>query len=279
MNIITESEINFGTGELAVPKRYDHYEHIVFDELSSPELVHEAWRIHAEGYFSMGFINQDAIDANGFLPSDIDKARGDNVEYYMTISPNNINDCATLRKINIPSGKDLYALPAYKLCNSFLSQDGASILDSINDNKVNLKEIAALSRSNEASQKAVYELFRAALHDGIKNDEVWLFSLVSTTYESLSQSLGKRCFVELGEKVIIDDPRVSSELTLNPILFKTNEFIDTLHSYYVDATSDSERNKALRSFMFFSDGLNKELLSKDSYEFKQKIIEYFQGVA
>lgn len=241
------------------------YHTLVFDESDSIELAQKAWQIHAEGYYSMGFVKATAIDEGGFLSPGIDKARGPNVQYYLTLNSDSDlpNDCATLRKISIPDGKDFRSLPAFIACEETIGTDAVTLLEGIDTQSRHLVEISALAGSANALPTTVYETLRTALHDGIRGEEIWLFSLVASTYHKLVRSMGKDVFVVLGNDTPIDDDRVSDTVRLKPLILDTISFFETLLASLKSEEDPSQRLRYARSLSFFAEGLPEEYLSDE----------------
>lgn len=271
---VNSSEKLNSTSELPTPEpRKDRFSHISFYESDSPFLAGEARRLHALGYLQMGFVEPTAIDETGMLHPYIDKARGDNVQYYLAYDDENKKNVATMRKIAIPEGEDQYSLPAMKLCQDSFHEDSIDIIKSAFDKNNNLIELAALAGIKEAGPLAVYEVLRAGLHDGIPKSEVWLFSLVAKTHERLVSSMGEDVFTVLGKDVKLDDPRVSEDVRLRPLLFDTTTFLDTLlGTIQRPNIEDEARMHYIRSLIFFSEGLSKELMSEDVSLARKKIL-------
>ena len=67
-------------------ERGDIHRYVTVTEASNPEDALLARQVHAKSYLGEGFILDDAIDETGQVVPDIDKARGDNVAYYLGFS-------------------------------------------------------------------------------------------------------------------------------------------------------------------------------------------------
>lgn len=257
------------TGEAIKPPvfpRSDAYYHALTNETDNPELAHEAWRIHAEGYEAMGFVHESAVTPEGYLTQDIDKARGPQVDIYLALNPDKHGDGGAMRKVNLLPFETYRDLPAYKLCKEHLSPEGRALLDEAEDNGMGIKEIGALARSKNSHPIAAHELFREAIHDAIGKDEAWLFSIVSTTCESLEKSFGKNNFISIGTDTPIIDSRVKEGIVLRPILLYPDTFIDNILTSFEEASGPASKTRLLRSFMFFTEGLRKDQLSDRAYK-------------
>lgn len=263
--------------------RRDTYFIQYFTEDSNADLAKKAWEVHGEGYVNEGFVAEDALLDDGALPTDIDKARGQNVEYYLatgrevTRQDGSPAERATMRKINIPEGERVSSLPAFQLCKDTLYPEYRDYLESIENPAGTVKEIAALARTKEASPMAVFELLRDGLQDSLGEDgEIWFFSIVSQTYDSMVENFGPDAVKQIGEPVSLDDLRVNDEVKLVPAMVNTTTFIDQLRST-IEATTDSKRFKQLtRSFMFFTEGVPTTNLSNESAEFRAQVSAYLE---
>jgi hypothetical protein len=265
-NILTSIRVEHNWpmyGEAMRPAPANKYDHMTFTELTRPDLAAEAWRVHAEGYQAMGFVNQDAVDEHGYMAADIDKARGPHVDYYRASNPSNAQDQATMRKINIPYGGSYQDLPAFRLCQDSLNPLGRRLLGSLQNPDQRLKEIGALARTAEAQPLAVHELFRTTIQEALGKDEIWFFSIVTSTHESLAKSFGERNFNVIGDDVPIgEDSRVGDHIALRPTLLRPDEFIDNILLSLDEAQTIPAQVRYQRSLLFFTDGLPINLMSE-----------------
>lgn len=259
------------TQDVTINPRSDKYLHGKFTEYESPESAELAWRIHAQGYRAMGFVKDEAITPEGFLADGIDHSRGTDTDYYLAINPAKETDMATMRIINLPVGGTYKDLPAYQVSQHRLSPEGHNTLVNIENQDIRLKEIAALSRTEQASPLAVHELFRRVIHEAQGKGEVWFFSVVSSTFTSLTKTMGEESFTVIGEDVPIDDDRVSEAVALRPALFYPDTFLDTLCRSYLNA-GDREKIRLRRSLIFFTEGLEDSRLSDLVLKTKQELL-------
>lgn len=239
--------------EESIVLRNDSYEHLVFKEKDNPELVREALRIHAEGYLTMGFINQDAVTDDGLVDSEIDHARGDSVDYYLAIKPENELDAATARKINIPIGEDFRVLPAYQLCKNTISEEGFQLISNIPPNS--LKEIAGMSRTEIAQKFSIVELLRDIYQDSYGKNEVWFFSIVDETLDFMDKYFGSNNFIRIGSDTRIDDPRVKDQIRLIPVIFNVDNLLDNFMSNIASSSQPRNRNKLIFTFFYSIEGI------------------------
>lgn len=258
------------------PAPYDQYNHVSFYEDEAPDFAVEAQRIHAEGYHAMGFVHKDAIQADGTLTPEIDKARGPHVKYYLDYKPESgRDDRAAVRKVNLLEGQTYRDLPAYALCKDHFTPLGETLLDVVDDQENRIKEIGALARTTEAQPRAVYELFRKIIHEAKDTNEVWFMTIVANTHNILVHSYGAKNFISLGENIPIgsQDDRVEDQVELKPVLVRPDKFIDNiLESAKNPELRQSERHTLLKNLVFMTDGLKPDEMSDDVRRARQEFM-------
>ena len=243
--------------------RQDRYIHFRFNGEEFPLAREEAWRIQAEGYRSMGFVTGKAIDERGFLYPEIDKSRGiPGSEYYIVISDAEEDDRATLRKVPPRPFCDYTSLPAYESTKDTLYPLGKKLLENLHLAGNDIKEISALAKTEHASPLAIFELFREIIQDAHTKNEVWFFSVVSTTFSALVKNMGKCSFTVIGGDVNLDDPRVNPDITLRPALFMPGPYYQNLMADIKSAKDYSSRKRLIASLEFFSEGLRDPKLTE-----------------
>ena len=255
------------TGQL--PPRNDLYDHYYFSETSDPGLVEIARRVQADGYTTMGFVSGDAVAPDGTLIDSIDHSRGDYTDYYLAVSPSNANDKATMRKINLPPYGSVEDLPAYALSKEGLLRGSLERLHDMQRHSLNIKEIAGLARTREASPIGVYELLRDVLQESLGRDEVWFFSIVSGTYDSLTKYFGKSAFSIIGEDVKINDPRVDEKVLLKPVLLFPDHLFESMIYDVENSSNVRERRKILNMFLYFTEGLTETTMGEYVSNYRQ----------
>ena len=247
----------------------DQFVHLEFTEQDNPALAEAAWRTHARGYFEAGFLTEDAIDPDtGFLPTDIDKSRGPNTDYYLALADDGTY-AATMRKIKVAPEETYRDLPAYQLCKDNLSERGAARLDDLEAAGTEIVEISGMAGK---TPMAVFETIRTAMHKAIGRDEVWLFSIVSSTYDSLARSWSADNLPVLGEDTPLIDPRVKDGIRLRPAMLDPNTFNDNLLAAYQSAETGPEKARLLRSFEFFTDGLRADQMSLPVLQARRELL-------
>lgn len=260
----------------ARPPRTDMYRISHFNESDNPEKVHLAWRIHAEGYETMGFVKPTAVTPEGYLNETIDKARGPLVDYYVGISKQDVSvatpknlDAATVRKISLPDGGTVEDLPAYKLCASSLYPEERKYLLELDDAQDRLKELGALARTPSAHPISIFELLRNARDEVLGKREIWFSSIVSSTYDSLVDAFGNIAVRQVGEPVVLDDESVESSVKLVPIIVDVDAFIDNIYSAVKQEVSSDGVRKKMRSLLFLAEGLRDDELGEDIVAVRQ----------
>ena len=162
------------SGDTIQSIRNDKLQHIIGTEAYDLDVAEEAWRVHAEGYVAMGFVSSDAMTPEGYLPDDIDKARGPYVDYYIGRDESGVT-CATMRKEFVPYGEDYTSLPAYALSGESLSREGAQKLYDAHIGGAKILEIGALARTPNSNPMAVHEVIRNGIHEGLGKKEIWFY--------------------------------------------------------------------------------------------------------
>lgn len=253
--------------------RNDQYIHLKIREEDNPELAHEAWRIHSEGYLNMRFITKNAITTDGYIHEDIDSSRKENTDYYLAINKEGLeDDRATLRKINLKPGETYRDLPAFKLCKDVITEDNIQILDSIANQDQVIKEIAGLARTANSNPNAAYELFRNIYQEALGKNEIWFYSIVSSTYRSLAKNFTADNLKVLGDPIAINDSRVSQDITLVPVILQPDIFTETILKNIKENDTSLSHKRFMRTFLFFTDGLDENRMSPEVYTARKKFL-------
>jgi hypothetical protein len=250
------------------------YYHLIVAEESYPDIVQEAWRIHARGYLDMGFVTREALTNEGFLHPSIDKARGSNVNYYLAINPECEDDCATMRKVHIPQGRSFRDLPAYKLTQETFYPGALSGFEDLEDQGASIVEIAALAKDTLARNRSVFEIFRETIQEALGKNEAWFFSMVTSTHGALIPRLGAANLRVLGDDVDMSasDSRVAEGVKVRPILVLPDKFNDNILYAYEQATREADKLRLAKSLIFYTDGLDRSQMSGRVFEARQKIL-------
>ena len=198
----------------------------VFPENLDTKSRHLARLVHARSYLKNKFIKESGMDDKGEMTPDLDHARGDNVRVFLALPDGVDHDdqsinlgAATLKKVEAQS-QDYHSLPMSMLCNDVQ-------LGRINTtSEPRLIELSALGCVGDSV--LLFKLLKEAIHDGIKNKEVWVFALVSTTYEILREYYGDEAFVRIGPNVNFNDARVSDKLELVPLTIDPGALLSQL---------------------------------------------------
>jgi hypothetical protein len=234
-----------------------------FTETDNYEMAKFAWRIHASGYESMRFVKSSAVTDDGYLDDGIDKSRGELVDYYIATKKDtalDAFDAATLRKINLPANGTVDSLPAYQLCQTSLYDEGEAYLRSIENPDIRIKEIGAMARTETSSPLAVFELLRNGVHESLGKNEIWFFSIVSTTFNTLVENFGQDAIRQIGHPVTINDSRVQDSIILVPAVANVDRFFSEIYAAAAQEADPQARFKKMRSLHFFTDGITDEEL-------------------
>ncbi len=254
----------------SMPVRHDIYKHYLFNESTDPALVETALKVHAEGYTAMGFVSEDAVDPNGVLDSSIDHSRGVFTDYYLAVNPNDPNDMATVRKISTPLYGSFEDLPAFQLSKDVLYPEGIALLNELEANGYQIKEIAGLARTKSANPMSVYELIREVFQTSIIRDEAWFFSIVSSTFNSITQYFGKTAFRVIGQDVRINDYRVNEKIQLKPSILVPNQSFKLLIEDINNTTTPKAKRRLLSMFLYLSENLGEDIVGHEVFDFRNR---------
>lgn len=241
--------------------RNDIYDYAKATEASDQSFADLARAVHAQSYLHEGFITEQAI-TDGHIVSDIDKATGPRVEYYIGFSQNKTPEpqpVSTLRKITMAED-GLQSLPGYQLCGSVVSDEGVATLHEAIDNKRPIKEISSFGHTVDVNALAGFELLRHTLQESLQNNEVWFFTMVSKKYKTLENSFGPRALRRVGPAVPMNDDRVG-DVSLVPAIVDTATFFDDIAETILAEQNPHRRQRYLASLQLFTEGLDKQKLS------------------
>ena len=264
-----------------IEPRHDQYMHVaVHESAETQDIVNKTRLVYADGYCKeRGFITEDAIDPEtGFVVDDIDHSRGDDTEYHLAYNPAEQQKMATMRILSIPAGGTIKDLPSYKLCEDALYPKWRNHLERLP--AASVKDVSAMAKTEACGRDGtpVYEIIRKTVHDAIGKQQEWVFVIVSRTREMLIHKLTPENLQQIGEPVRIDDPRVAEGLTLTPARLCPDTFIDNIRYGYEAAlrapVTERDPKKIQRleeSFLFYTDGLPPEKMSKESTALRQRL--------
>ena len=278
------------TYETQRPPRTDMYDIVKFQEYGNSNAVSLARKIHAVGYLRMGFVKESAFTPEGHLLADIDKARGPLVDYYvgpsrdsqtsivpMDIIPNVHDlDAVSMRKVHISPGGTVQDLPAYQVCRDGLYPEDHARLLELNNASTRLKEIGALAGTPESHPMGIYELLRNAIHEAHGRDEVWIASIVSTTYAALSKRFGPDALRQIGEPIPIRSEHVNESVALVPVTTNVDGFVNAIYQSLTRETNEQARRRQLDSFLFFSEGLRNDELGDELTQARAELLSVQQ---
>lgn len=254
------------TVETIRPPRTDTYRIEHFTESSDSAMAHLAWEIHAQGYQEMGFVHTEAVTESGYLPTSIDKARGENVDYYVAMGERAqvgeiLEDMASLRKISIPENGDLEDLPAYQMSKDVLYEDAKNELHAIGNSHI--KEISALARTHDAGPIAVFELVRDIIHEARGKDEVFFYCIVSKTFDTFQATFGDKLVQQVGSPIELHDERVGDHIKLIPTLSRIDQSFQRIAAAIDESNNPLDKKRLTRTLFFLADGLSDNELDEE----------------
>lgn len=268
---ITFPEDVHGTAEATATVeavRHDAYVHITATELTQPDFVAEALKIQGEGYFKHGFVGEDGIEQEGPLKGalipELDKSRGPYTDYYLAVNPDAArpNDVATMRKVHLPAGGTFDDLPTGSIARQALTPEGNALVDSVENPDLHFKEISGLA----GNPRGVYEIIRNRIQEARGKDEMWFFSIVSSTFATMERRYGRSNFTVIGANIELGDERVNDGISMVPAIVCPDRFIENILGDYrvAQAEGDESSQRELRkSFLFLTDGLDEQSLGTE----------------
>ena len=242
-------------------ERGDIHRYVTVTEASNPEDALLARQVHAKSYLGEGFILDDAIDETGQVVPDIDKARGDNVAYYLGFSKEG-EPVSTLRKVTAERTGGFQNLPGYQLCEANLSESGKIALTAAELQGRPITEISSFGHVPESSAHAGLELLRHVLQESLGTDELWFFTMVTQKYQTLVKLFGPRVVQKIGDEVVFNDSRIG-DVSLTPAMVDTTSFFDDIKEGILHEPQHRERQRLLSSLRNFARGVDRKRLSEE----------------
>ena len=268
----THEVADFEAYKFEAVRQNEDFSIVRFTEEQYPEGALRAQQIQGESYVTKGFVFETALDEYGRLMPELDRSRGSNVEYYWATSKKENTSGekgqASLRKISSPEGGALEDLAAYRYCRDTIDPLAEDLLRQsvAEDGGSSIKEIAALSKTNNASSHVSFELLREITQESIRNDthEKWLITFAQSAYTSLHARFGGVTLQVVGEPVAVDvgDERTSDELRLIPTLVEPCLSLDGIVDAIHLAKTPLERKRLCEGLLFMVDGLEDQYLSE-----------------
>ena len=248
--------------EKYILSRADRYVYTSATESQNPELALTARRVHASSYRGEGFIHDEAIGKDGQVADDIDKSRGDNVEYYIGRDASG-EAVSTLRVVDSTKlNGGFRALPGYGFCESSISNEAVSFLENAEADGRRIVEISSFGHIPEVSAGSGLELLRHAHQKAYGSGDVWYFSMVSRKLQALVHIFGPKAIRVVGEPVSMEDDRIG-DVTLTPGIVDTTTFFDDIKDSILAEGSVARRNRYLSYLRMFTDGLDTETLNDE----------------
>jgi len=245
--------------------RVDKYVYEHFTEQTKPELVLLAQQLHARSYMGEGFVHDDAVDDDGTMASDIDKARGNSVKYYIGYESEDDSQVpvSTLRKISLQGNETVEDLPGYQLSKNGLYDEEREWLASIAPRR--FQEISSFGHIPESPSTSGLELLRTVLQDSVGSDEIWFFTMVSEKYNTLVNLFGPNAVRKIGEAIPLVDPRVA-DISLVPAIVDTSVFFQQVYETAINETIPAKRRRHMGILANFTEGLTEAQMGSDVYQ-------------
>ncbi len=249
------------------------YAHFEFDELTNPLLVSTARRIHALGYRAANYVTEEAVVGDELVP-ELDKARGDNVDYHLAINLHESADMATMRLSGLPNEATSWTdLPLGSFKESFNPEDRARFDADFANGKV-FREVGALATTSRPD--GLHQIIRKVIQSAYGKDETWLATIVLPAHRSLGLRYGKSNVAIVGKDIKIDDPRVRANLPLKPTLIVPDLFFDNIAQDHDMTRSPMSRQALGKTLLFLTDGFD---VSQLSDRVQSKLVELHSGIA
>jgi hypothetical protein len=252
--------------------RIDIYKYERFAEHTNQELVLLARQLHARSYKGEDFIHDEAVDEDGTMADDMDKARGDSVNYYIGYDPTQEGSTpvSTLRKISLRGDQTIEYLPGYQLSKAELYDEEREWLASVAPRRI--KEISSFGHTPESPATAGLELLRTVLQDSVGSNEIWFFTMVSEKYDTLVKLFGPTAVRKIGEAVPMDDHRVA-DISLVPAIVDTSLFFQQVYESAVEETIPAKRRRQITNLTYFTEGLTESQMGSDVFNLTRGVSE------
>ncbi|MDB5161756.1 MAG: UBA/THIF-type binding protein [Candidatus Saccharibacteria bacterium] len=257
--IDNEATIAFPEG-VRRPERQDKYVYTYFTETSHPELVLPARQVHAKSYVSERFVHPGALQADGTLSSEIDKARGPNVHYYLGAEMNEGGQAvprATVRKIDVGFEETIEDLPAFALAQDTFYPEALEFLRGISHPHQTLKEISAYGNTPEVTGMAGLEAIRNLLQDGIDSRETWVFTMVQKSFKTLQRFFSPAMMQQIGDPFAIDDENVNKDIRLVLGMVETDKFLQQIYESHLSEANERAKEFYKQGLLYLTEGLTK----------------------
>lgn len=254
-----DRDVSFET-ETPRVERADVYSYDKFTEGDNPNRAYLARKIHAAAYLGEGFINPNAITETGELVAELDKLRGDGVEYYIGQTKDEVG-ISTIRKGDAQLWGGFEFLPGYKLCADVISPEAKATLVAAEAEGRPIKEIGAFGHIPEVSSEAGLEILRDVIQEAQGTDEVWFFSMVAPKLKKLQYIFGPLAIRSIGEAITINDERTKG-VQLAPAYVDMRTFYDDIYAAIVTEPDARKRERYVRYLRYFTEGYPSEKLSE-----------------
>jgi hypothetical protein len=232
-------------------------------------------QIQGEAYVAAGYVQQCALDSVGRLDNSdsefiLDKARGSNrlndVLYLHAIPLQPAVDRRNeggLRVVSVTDAGSLDDLGAFAACKDSIDpQHRRKLYDAFDRlGPRGVKEITALSLTQDASHIVSYALIREALRHALhdQTDELWLITFAMPGYLAMRKKFGAIGMPQIGKPFYAHrnaDPRTSNDLLLVPSIVQTPKFFDVIARSAVAETHPAAAAKHFATLRFMAAGLD-----------------------
>ncbi|MGB4762306.1 MAG: hypothetical protein WBP12_03015 [Candidatus Saccharimonas sp.] len=230
---------------------HEQYDITSFTEEEWPEGAFRAQQIQGESYQTAEFICATARDEDGRMHPDLDRSRGSNVTYFLA-NPKRViegrSNQGAMRIVDVPVNGTVRDLAAFRYSESTMHPNVAAMLRAKveKEGPGSVREVGALSHTDDGSTRASFELIRLAVQQAIrgKTEELWIITFAPRAYRSIIARFSPNTVLQIGAPVAVDvgDPRTSDSLRLTPVLIDPCRLPDQMVDYLLSDMAD-ERGK------------------------------------
>ena len=244
-----------------------------FTEETEPQLALSAQILQAESYLNEGYVTEKDFDEYGRLQKDLDKARGNNVEY--VVAEKNQEVVGAVRLVSVPEGGSLMDLPAFEKSAQDMDPEFRYLLDqAFENNSYNIREISGLSREKNTPPSVLLEMIREIVQQAVRsqNKELWLVTATDKSYSMINLRF-PGSIVPIGSRVPVLTDGVESREYLQPSLINPNRLIENLANSAAAEMDPMQNRRLMKTLNFMVDGL-----SIEAGEVPQNAIELLENM-
>lgn len=237
-------------------------------------------QIQGEAYVAAGYVHNSALDDLGRLDNSnpdyvLDKARGSTAStevLYLHAAPaepeRDRRDEGGLRVVNITPTASLDDLVAFNVCRESIGPIHRRWLYEAIEKfgPQSVKEITALSLTNDADHTVSYALIREALHRALRGatNEYWIITFAMPAYLKMRKKFGDLAVPQLGRTIYAhrnDDFRTSNDLLLVPTILRTTHFLENIARSSMSADDKLTARQQFNTLRYFAAGLDKDFFT------------------